>query len=112
MRDCVVNSVDMAARAKFGNEALLNANTNDKVCMLEQNGTPMTDMPARFQHGCLIVRRVTEGKLSDMDKSSLPPLYHAFTKPNTVVRRTHLERLSLPFGEMPTATLKELIVDA
>lgn len=110
MRDCAVNSVDMAARAKFGNKALFESNTNDKIYMLKQNGTPITDMPARFRHGCLIVRRVTAGKLSDMDKASLPPLHHAFTKPDKVVRRTCLERLSLPFGDMPTATLKELIV--
>lgn len=71
-RDWKRNSVEMAARAKFGHAALYQKKQPDMLAMLAEAGEPWEELPEAHRHGTFIV---------DGEAITLPEISHAAIQP-------------------------------
>lgn len=55
-KDCVRNSVSMAARAQFSHKQLLNKNSKEMLAMLEDVGKPWYDFDSQNKFGAVVYR--------------------------------------------------------
>ncbi len=70
-RDCVRNSISMAAQSVYSHKELQSKNSNEQQEMLFQKGINWSKYPSKFKDGLLIVKEEYEKVIEDMTMDRL-----------------------------------------
>jgi len=94
-RDCVKNSISMAAQSVYSHNALDGMNGSDKQDMLMEKGINWNDYPSYFKRGSYIRRSKKFIPFSAEELEKLPAKHEARTNPNLQIERNVIEVLDL-----------------
>ena len=86
-KDCIKNSISMAAYSVYSEKELSNKNSEEKKKMLLDKGIDWNKYPSCFIYGTFARKEITQYKLNPEEIESLPPLHNAKKNPDMLVTR-------------------------
>lgn len=107
-RDCVKNSISMAAQSRFSHKRIEGVNGSDKIAMLLEKGIDYNDYPDFFKRGSYIQRKTELKKLSIDEIETLPLKHKARENPNLIIERSSYNNIDMP--DFNTVTNKTNVI--
>ena len=86
-KDCIKNSISMAAYSVYSEKELSNKSSEEKKEMLLDKGIDWNKYPSCFIYGTFARKEITQYKLNPEEIESLPPLHNAKKNPDMLVTR-------------------------